>query len=642
MCGIVGFTHRSHVFGPHRIESAVDSLIHRGPDEQGAFHSEFASLGSTRLKIIDLDSGHQPMKSDDGDTVLVFNGEIYNHAELRRELENLGHRFLSKSDTEVVLRGFLQWDTGCFERLRGMFAIALWTESKKRLVLARDRLGIKPLYLCRLRDDILFGSELKAILIHPEVPRQLSLPGLNCYLSLNYVPSPWTLIEGIEKLPPAYFLEWVDGAVRSRSYWRLAFREQPEWTEASAKERLDFLLRESIREHMISDVPLGIWLSGGLDSSTILHYAAAQASGRLKTFSISFQGRSFDETGYARAVAAAYGTEHYELDLNPEQGLADAIEQFAYYSDEPSADSGALPVWFLSRMSRERVTVALSGEGADELFAGYLTYQADRLAQTARRLPAGARSFALRLLGRWPVSDEKIGLEYKTKRFLEGTLLPPGEAHLYWNGTFSEQQKKALLPGADHRYLRDVLRALPEPSSTLGPVNRFLLFDQICYLPEDILYKSDRMSMAHSLEVRPPFLDHRLVEFAASLPGRFKLRGLRKKYLLNELMKEKLPASILNRKKVGLDIPTHDWLRGVLRPLLEDTLAPTAVGQNGLFRPDVVQSFVRLHVERRANLGFHLWGLMILFLWMRRWGIQPKPYQQAACGEPLERVSRFS
>jgi asparagine synthase (glutamine-hydrolysing) len=598
-------------------------------------------LGATRLKIIDLESGRQPMASEDGDTVLVFNGEIYNHAELRRELEALGHRFVTRSDTETVLRGFLEWDTGCFQRLRGMFAIALWSESRKRLVLARDRLGIKPLYICRLQDDILFGSELKAIFVHPEVERRLSLPGLNCYLSLNYVPSPWTLVEGIEKLPPGHFLEWTDGAVRTAPYWRLKFEERPEWTLASAKERLDFLLRESIREHMISDVPLGIWLSGGLDSSTILHYAAAQASNRLKTFSISFQGRSFDETDYARTVADCYGTEHYELDLNPEEDLAGAIEQFAYYSDEPSADSGALPVWFLSRMSREHVTVALSGEGADELFAGYLTYQADRLSRVARRIPAGALEFGLRSLRRWPVSDEKIGLEYKVKRFLEGSLLRADEAHLYWNGTFSEEQKKALLRDADHRHLREVLRELPQPSPSLGAVNRFLLLDQNCYLPDDILYKSDRMSMAHSLEVRPPFLDHRLVEFAASLPEGFKLRGLKKKYLLNEVMKDKLPAAVLKRKKVGLDIPTHDWLRGPLRPLLLDALAPEAVEQSGLFRPDVVQSLLRSHLERRANLGFHLWGLMILFMWVRRWQIQPIPYAQAS-REPLERVLPYS
>ncbi|HVB99190.1 MAG TPA: asparagine synthase (glutamine-hydrolyzing) [Candidatus Dormibacteraeota bacterium] len=641
MCGIVGFTHRNYVASPTRIKSAVDSLIHRGPDEQGVYRSRFVSLGSTRLKIIDLDAGRQPMISEDGDTVLVFNGEIYNHDELRRELQQLGHRFISRSDTEVILRGFQQWDTGCFERLRGMFALALWTESKKRLVLARDRLGIKPLYICRRHDDLLFGSELKAILVHPEVERRMSLPGLNCYLSLNYVPSPWTLVDGIEKLPPGHFLEWIDGEVRVNSYWRLAFRERPDWTEDSAKERLDSLLRESIREHMISDVPLGVWLSGGVDSSTILHYAAEQSSSRLKTFSISFSGRSFDESGYARSVAERYGTEHHELDLNPDVDLADAIEEFAYYSDEPSADSGALPVWFLSRMSREKVTVALSGEGADELFGGYLTYSADRLARVTRCLPAGTLELGLGWLRRWPVSDEKIGLEYKAKRFLEGSLLPAGEAHLYWNGTFSKAQKETLLRGADHRYLRDVLRQLPRPSASLGELNRFLFFDQICYLPDDILYKSDRMSMAHSLEVRPPFLDHRLVEFAASLPERFKLRGFKKKYLLNELMKEKLPASVIRRKKIGLDVPTHDWLRGPLRPLLEDALAPDAVAQSGLFRPEVVQSFIRRHLERRENLGFHLWGLMILFLWIRKWQIQPTPYFEAR-GEALERVLPFS
>lgn len=639
MCGIAGFTHKHRPAGPERIERAVDSLIHRGPDDRGVYRSELVSLGATRLKIIDLDSGRQPMASDDGDTVLAFNGEIYNHGELRRELEGLGHRFVTRSDTEVVLRGFLEWDTGLFERLRGMFAIALWTESKKRLVLARDRMGIKPLYLCRLQDDVLFGSELKAILVHPEVERRLSLPGLDCYLSLNYVPGPWTLVEGIEKLAPGHFLEWSDGAVRTTCYWRLAFREERGWTEESAKERLDWLLRESIREHLIADVPLGIWLSGGLDSSTILHYAAAETPRRLKTFSISFHGRSFDEASYARRAAARYGAEHYELDLNPRIELADAIEEFAYYSDEPSADSGALPVWFLSRMSREQVTVALSGEGADELFAGYLTYQADRLAQAARRLPAGALRLGLRALRRWPVSDEKIGLEYKLKRFLEGALLPAEEAHLFWNGTFSRAQKKALLRGADQQQLPGVLRRLA-PGGAPGEVNRFLALDQVCYLPDDILNKSDRMSMAHSLEVRPPFLDHRLVEFAASLPERFKLRGLRKKYLLKELMKEKLPAAMLRRKKIGLDIPTHDWLRGALRPLLEDTLAPEAVEHYGQFRSDVVQSLLRRHLERRENLGFHLWGLMILFLWMRKWQIQPTRHTEAR-GEP-ERAFTFS
>lgn len=577
------------------------------------------------------------MVSEDGDTVLVFNGEIYNHGELRKELEGLGHRFHSRCDTETILHSFIQWGTECFSRFRGMFAIALWTESKKRLVLARDRSGIKPLYIYHFKDDIFFGSELKAIFVHPEVGRRLSLTGLDCFLSLSFVPCPWTLVEGIEKLPPGHILEWRDGETHIEKYWSAAFQEDAKWTLDSAKEQLDYLLRESVREQMVSDVPLGIWLSGGIDSSTILDYAAAAAPSQLKTFSISFRGRSFDETTYIRQVARQYGTEHREFDLSPDVDLASAIEEFAYYSDEPSADSGALPVWFLSRMSRQHVTVALSGEGADELFGGYLTYQADRLARTAQRLPEWARRLALGALRHWPVSDEKIGLEYMAKRFLEGSLLSLDEAHLYWNGGFSEAQKKSFFRRPPDQDICDLLRPVLEPMNRMGQLNRYLWLDQNCYLPDDILYKADRMSMAHSLEVRPPFLDHRIVEFAASLPERLKIRGTRQKYLLKELMKDKLSPLILRRKKIGLDIPTHDWLRGTLRPLLLDTLTPDAIEETGLFRADVIQDFIQSHLERRVNLGFHLWGLMILFLWMKKWKIQVSSHREAM-GKSLEGI----
>jgi asparagine synthase (glutamine-hydrolysing) len=586
------------------------------------FQSSLCSLGATRLKIIDLGSGDQPILSEDGDVAVVFNGEIYNHLELRRELETLGHRFYSHCDTETVLRAFIEWDTACFARLRGMFAIALWTKSTKRLVLARDRMGIKPLYFARRGDDLFFGSELKAILIHPEIERRLSLDGLDCYLSLNYIPCPWTLVEGIEKLPPGQWLEWRDGKVSSDSYWRLPFGPVRDWTLESAREELDALLRQSIREHMVSDVPLGMWLSGGIDSSTILHYAATESAAPLKTFSISFQGRSFDETSYIREVAQRYQTDHEELDLNPEADLRGAIEAFAYYSDEPSADAGALPVWFLSRLSKTKTTVSLSGEGADELFGGYLTYRANRLSAYARRLPQSALRFALRTLQLWPVSDEKIGFEYQLKRFLEGSLMAPERAHVYWNGTFSEAQKAALLrvelPSALHRVLGD-LRDLPPGPDDLAP---YLWFDQKYFLPDDILNKADRMSMAHSLEVRPPFLDHRIVEFAATLPASLKINGSRQKVLLKELMRDKLPPSVLSRKKVGFDIPAHDWLRGCLRPLMTDVLLDGASDHAGLFRREVIETYIRRHLERQVNVGYHLWGLMVLFLWMKKWGIQ--------------------
>ena len=490
MCGIAGFTHRNWSPDPDRIRRAAATLVHRGPDQQGVFRSEICSLGATRLKIIDLEGGDQPIFSPNGDAVIVFNGEIYNHLELRAELESLGHRFKSHSDTETVLHAFLEWDTECFSRLRGMFAIALWTESSRRLVLARDRLGIKPLYIAHLGQDLVFGSELKALFIHPEIPRRLSLAGLDCYLSLNYVPCPWTLVDGIEKLWPGNWLEWRDGKIHSDSYWQLPFENPHNWTLDSAKAELDSLLQKSTREHLLSDVPLGVWLSGGVDSSTILHYAAQVSTSRLKTFSISFRGRSFDESEYIRQVVNHYGTEHEELDLTPEEDLAGAIAEFAYYSDEPTADAGALPVWFLSKMCKRRTTVALSGEGADELFGGYLTYRANSLARTARHLPASAVRLALQAIRHWPVSDDKISFEYKLKRFLEGSTMSPERAHVFWNGTFSDNEKRSLLQAQPPNALNGILAELCGKFTSQDQLTPFLWFDQKYFLPGDIDRKS--------------------------------------------------------------------------------------------------------------------------------------------------------
>jgi asparagine synthase (glutamine-hydrolysing) len=593
----------------------VESLVHRGPDQRSVFETATISMGATRLKIIDLDGGDQPIVSGDGDRAIVFNGEIYNHAELRAELEGRGHKFRSRTDTEVVLAAFAEWDTECFSRLRGMFAIGLWTESERRLVLARDRIGIKPLYISRRGADLYFGSELKAILAHPEIERNLSMAALDCYLSVNYVPGPWSMVEGIEKLEQGHWLEWREGKVRRERYWQLPAAEVRGSSDAAAREELDGLLRESVREHLGSDVDLGVWLSGGVDSSAIVHYAA-QERARLKTFSVSFRGQSFDESGYIGQVTRHYGTDHQELDLNPEEDLAGAVEEFAHFADEPNADAGALPVWFLSRLTRQSATVALSGEGADELFGGYLTYRADALARMARRVPRAFLRAGRSALGMWPVSDEKISFEYKAKRFLDGCLMAPAEAHVYWNGTFSAAEKRELLGRGGDGAFRAMTGELTE--DTLAA---YLRFDQKYYLPDDILSKVDRMSMAHSVEVRPPFLDHRIVEFAASLPGRMKIQGSRQKVILKDLMKDKLPEAVLTRKKVGFDIPAHEWLRGPLQPLLHEMLS-IAGEYGGLFERRVLRECVRRHLDRRANLGYHLWGLTILFLWMKKWRIQ--------------------
>ena len=629
MCGIAGFTHRRRPAAPGRIGNVISTLVHRGPDQQGVYESPVISLGAARLKIIDLEGGDQPISSAGGDTVIAFNGEIYNHLEVRRELEQLGHRFRSRSDTETVLEAFLEWDTDCFARLRGMFAVALWTESSQRLVLARDRLGIKPLYLARRGEDLYFGSELKTLFAHPEVERTLSLAGLDSYLALNYCAGVNTLVEGVEKLPQAHWLEWQAGRTRTECYWQLPFGEERPWSAPDADAELDRLLKLSVKEHLVSDVPLGLWLSGGLDSSTLLHYAAEASAGRVKTFSISFRGRSFDETRFIRQVVAQYGTEHEELDLNPEQDLAGAIENFAYYSDEPTADAGALPVWFLSRMTKASVTVALSGEGADELFGGYLTQRASLLARRVRRLPGAALRLAGRAAQWWPVSDEKIGLEYMAKRFLEGCRMSPERAHVYWGGTFDDRQKQTLLRASLPAAFGSVLEELAATGDTLAA---YLRFDQKYYLPDDILTKVDRMSMAHSLEVRPPYLDHRIVEFANSLPARLRIDGSRQKVVLKNLARTKLPREVLSRKKTGLDIPAHHWLRGPLKPLLAEALEIARADYSDLFQMAELDRLAEAHLERRANVGYHLWGLMILVLWMKKWRIQ--------AGEPARPESR--
>ena len=621
MCGIAGFTHFRRKPPAGVLNRAVQSIHHRGPNQHGTHEAAHISMGAVRLKIIDLAGGNQPMRTENGDTVIVFNGEIYNHAEIRRELEALGHHFESHCDTEVALRAFAQWGVDCFARFRGMFAAAFWREHEDRLVLVRDRLGIKPLYYKIQDGNLYFGSELKTLFEHPDIPRRISHKALSYYLSLNYVPTPYTLVDGIVKLDPGSWIECRSGQIKTGTYWRNQFDPQDVSLE-QATQQLDSLLKQSIAEHLVSDVPLGIWASGGLDSSTILHYAAEVSSRKLETFSISFAGRRFDESPYFRLLAKRYNTVHREFDMSTDVDLESAIREMAYYSDEPSADAGALPVWFLSKMTAANVTVALSGEGADEIFGGYQTYLADGYAQTARYTPAALRKFGLWAAEKLPVSDEKIGLEYKIKRFLGGSLLSPDEAHFYWNGTFSQAEQRELGLKSSTESLGGLcanLSGLPPHSEIL---NRYLYVDQHYYLPDDILYKCDRMSMAHSLEVRPPFLDHRLVDFAARLPAHLKIKGKSTKHVLRELVSKKLPPEIMNRPKEGLDIPAHEWLRGPLRPLVMESLGAESVKQVGLFSPTAIQSILDRHMSRKINLGYHIWGLLTLHLWAKRWKIE--------------------
>ena len=627
MCGILGYTHDNRELAPGVLKAGIAALVHRGPDQQGSFTSSRISLGATRLRIVDIEGGDQPMRSADGDAVIAFNGEIFNHRELRVELEALGATFRSHCDTEVVLNAFLEWGPACFARLRGMFGVAIWIASQRRLVLARDRAGIKPLYYTVQDGELSFGSELKCIFANPDVPRRIDLAGLNCYLSLNYVPGPYTLVEGIQKLMPGCVLNWQNGRATISSYVPRAQASPAPKSLNEACEELDDLLTKSVSEQLVSEVPLGMWLSGGLDSSTVLHYAANLSPKKLKTFSVTFRGKSFDESHYIKQVADSYGTEHTEFDLNEGADLADMIGELAYYSDEPSADAGAVPVWYLSRITRKDVTVVLSGEGADELFGGYLTYKADRYNRYFSHLPRPLRRAALSLARHMPASDEKIGLDYKIKRFLEGSLLSPESAHVFWNGTFTEDEKRQFFRFANPGPLAGILAEMQPAGSGDRFLERFLDFDQRYSLPDAILYKVDRMSMAHAVEVRPPFLDDRIVALAARLPEKYKIAGFETKFALRHLMRNALPPDVLQRPKVGFDIPIHQWFRGVLRSLLMETLNERTVTESGLFSWPEVRRLIDEHLDRKANWGYHLWGLLTLMLWMKRWKIEAPTLQ---------------
>jgi asparagine synthase (glutamine-hydrolysing) len=633
MCGILGFTQCYRGLPTGVLTRGLSALSHRGPDQKGRFTSAHVSLGATRLRVIDLEGGDQPLHSVDGDITIVFNGEIYNHCEIRDELEAIGATFKTRCDTEVILNAFVVWGTACFARLRGMFAVAIWAQSEQRLILARDRMGIKPLYYRYHDRDISFGSELKCIFANPEVPRRINLHGLNCYLNLNYVPGPFTLIDGILKVMPGHFLDWQKGQLTTHSFLPPRSGEPFPKSIDEASTELDMLLTQSVSEQLASDVPVGLWLSGGLDSSTIAHYATHLSSTPLKTFSITFRGKSFDESRYIKEVSKLYGTDHTEFDLNGDGDLADVIEELSYYSDEPSADAGAVPVWFLAKMSRKDVTVVLSGEGSDELFGGYLTYKADNYNRLFSRVPRLLRHAAFACAQRIPVSDEKIGFDYKVKRFLQGSLLSPEAAHVFWNGAFSEEEKRSIFLYADDAPMAELLGQM-RPGHGL---ERYLEFDRRYSLPDGILYKVDRMSMAHSLEVRPPFLDDRIVDFAARLPRRFKMTLFQSKRILRHLMKEALPPAVLRRPKVGFDIPIHEWFRGILRPLLLDTLTQNSIEESGVLHWPAVNRLIHEHIERKANWGYQLWGLLTLVLWMKRWNVEaPAQRSETVVAENLD------
>ncbi|MGH2538598.1 MAG: asparagine synthase (glutamine-hydrolyzing) [Candidatus Promineifilaceae bacterium] len=620
MCGICGLVSWA---GPPPDEGLLrrmgHSLRHRGPDDDGIYLDQTAGLACRRLSIIDLQTGRQPIGNEDGSLWLAYNGEVYNYRPLRAELERRGHIFRSLSDSEVVLHAYEEYGPACLERFNGMFAFAIWVPAERRLFLARDRLGIKPLYYWAGREELVFGSELKAILVHPAAPRELNLSALDHFLALEYIPGPQTIFNGIHKLPAGHWLLAEAGNVQLRRYWDVAPAEVA-GDERSCAEQLTSLLDDAVRLQMVSDVPIGAFLSGGLDSGAVLASMSRASPEPVRAFSIGFDDASYNELPYARLVARACGARHEEAVLAPD--IAALAAEIVCHLDEPFADFSLFPTYLVSKLARQSVKVVLSGDGGDELFAGYDTYVAQQMDRYYRWLPGSVRRRTLpAALARVPPRPAKKGLVNRAKRFVEGAGMPAAFGHARWMIFMSQAERAALFRPEvqsglyeNGRPLLWALRAHFEAGGFEG-LARQQYVDLKSYLVDDILTKVDRMSMAVSLEARVPLLDHRLVEFALNLPPHMKLRRGRTKALLRRAMAGRLPPEVLTKPKQGFSIPLKHWLRGPLRPLMRDLLAPDSLRRGGIFEPATVGRWLDEHSAGRANHSHKLWALMVFELW---------------------------
>jgi asparagine synthase (glutamine-hydrolysing) len=619
MCGICGLlTRAAGGADPALLSSMNSTLVHRGPDSEGSFVSGPVGLAARRLSIIDLAHGDQPIGNEDGRIQVVQNGEIYNHENLRRELERRGHAFRTRCDTEVIVHLYEEHDLAFAERLRGMFAIAIWDGRRGRLVLARDRFGIKPLYYREGGGELVFASELKALMRLPDLDRELDPRALESFLAFNSIPAPLTIFRSVRKLPPGHMLVTGEGGTELSRF--AAPRPVP--ADAVRREGAPELaeelrgrLRDSVRAHLVSDVPVGVLLSGGVDSAALAALAAEETSGPVSTFSIGFEERSFNELENARLVAERYGTDHHELTLRPD--AAELLPRLAEVFDEPLADSSALPTYLVSELAAGHVKVALSGEGGDELFGGYYTYVADLLAPRIGRLAAILRP----LVDRLPSSSEKVSFDYKAKRFSRGAGMPPLERHHAWKEIFSEEARAGLLTGhRDDGYDPvDLYRSRFEETEGAELLARLQDVDLGIYMVDDLLVKTDRASMAHSLETRVPYLDVEVSDLALALPTPLKVRRFQKKRLLRQAMEPLLPREIVKAKKQGFSIPAAAWLRGELEPFAREVLGADTIGRQGVFQPDAVTAVLDAHLERKEDLSRQLWGLISFTLWYERW-----------------------
>jgi asparagine synthase (glutamine-hydrolysing) len=627
MCGICGFCFPDkRQVDLNILKKMTTTLQHRGPDDEGYYTDAGIALGHRRLSIIDLDTGKQPIHNEDETIYVVFNGEIYNFPELKKELEKNGHRFYTKTDTEVLVHLYEEKGERCVESLAGMFAFAIWDGRRRKLFIARDRIGIKPLFYAYNGKAFAFASEPKALLQLPWIEGSLDPQGLSHYLSYDFIPAPFCIYEGIRKVPPGHQVIYQDGALRCESYWALDLSDRHD-NNLDERELCELIWKEfchAVKAHLISDVPLGVLLSGGIDSTSVLAALRYEGVDDIKTFSIGFEDPSFDESRYFRRAAAFFETEHHEEVLAP-QRLIDIIPQVAAILDEPLADASIMPTYLLSRFTKDYVKVALGGDGGDELFAGYPTYQAFALARYYEKLPWVMKYLTEAVVKRLPVSFDNMSLDFRAKKFISGIAYPPMERHYTWMGTFPPEEKEELLaPGIKrtredlnsfyvlHDYLRDKTF-----NSELG---KLLYLDTKLYLQDGVLAKVDRASMAHGLEVRVPFLDHRFVELVTGIPERLKLKGLTTKYIWKKAIKGRIPNEITRRGKKGFGIPIGKWFGEELKELLLEMLSEERLKKQGIFNPSVVEKLVSNHLARRVDNRKKLWNLLIFQLWWDGFG----------------------
>jgi asparagine synthase (glutamine-hydrolysing) len=624
MCGITGIVNRNGRDVDEGVLARMcEAIRHRGPDEDGRYLSGGVGLAMRRLAIIDLKGGQQPIHNRDRTAWIVFNGEIYNYLELREKLEKLGHTFYTNCDTEAIIHAYDEYGADCPKYLRGMFAFAIWDKRTEELFIARDRVGKKPLLYALVNNQLIFGSEFMALLEHPDISRDIDPEAIHYYLSFMCVPAPLTAYRAIRKLEPGHSLRFTRaGEIKLERYWQPEFSPKVNWSEEEAGERAVEILRDAVRVRLMSEVPLGAFLSGGVDSSAVVALMSEASSTPVKTFSIGFEEQDFSELHHARRVAEHVGADHHEFIVRPD--AMEVLPTLVEHYGEPYADSSAIPTYYVSRETRRHVTVALNGDGGDECFAGYERYAAMRLAERYRKLPALMREGIIRqAVNLLPSSELRRSRVRSVKRFLHSASLPPVERYLRWVSVLDRTAKDELYTNEFRQQMEG-----RDPATWLSPwfahangagvVDASLLTDTMTYLPNDLLVKVDIASMAVSLEARSPFLDHHVIEFAATLPEKFKLRGLTTKYLLKRVLKKLVPVENLNRPKMGFGVPIGHWFRDRMKKFLGETLLSEKALKRGFFKPEEVKRMFDLHTSGTRDYAHQLWTLLMLELWFNR------------------------